>query len=28
VIHLFDETQREYYRIEDLWAGAKPVEWK
>src|SRR6188474_3356025 len=28
IIHLFDETQRDYYRIEDLWAGAKPVEWK
>jgi ribosome-associated protein len=28
VIHLFNETTRDYYRIEDLWAGAKPVEWK
>lgn len=28
VIHMFDETTRDYYRIEDLWAGAKPVEWK
>ena len=28
VIHMFDEAKREYYRIEDLWAGAKPVEWK
>jgi ribosome-associated protein len=28
VIHMFDEKQRDYYRIEDLWAGAKPVEWK
>jgi ribosome-associated protein len=26
IIHLFDEKQREYYRLEDLWAGAKPVE--
>ena len=28
VIHLFDESKRDYYRIEDLWAGAKPFEWK
>ncbi len=28
VIHMFDETQRDYYRLEDLWAGAKPVAWK
>ena len=28
VVHLFDEKTREYYRIEDLWAGAQPVEWK
>jgi ribosome-associated protein len=28
VIHLFDEAKRDYYRLEDLWAGAKPIEWK
>ena len=28
VIHLFDESQRDFYRIEDLWAGATPVPWK
>lgn len=28
VVHLFDETTRDYYRLEDLWAGATPVEWK
>ncbi len=28
VVHLFDEKTRDYYRIEDLWAGAQPVEWK
>lgn len=28
VIHLFNESTREYYRLEDLWAGAKPVDWK
>jgi ribosome-associated protein len=28
VVHLFDETTRDYYRIEELWGGAKPVEWK
>lgn len=28
VIHLFDQSKREYYRIEDLWAGAKKIEWK
>lgn len=26
VIHLFDEATRDYYRLEDLWAGAVPVE--
>jgi ribosome-associated protein len=28
VIHLFDEKSRDFYRIEDLWAGAKRVDWK
>jgi ribosome-associated protein len=28
VVHLFDRTARDYYSIEDLWAGAKRVEWK
>jgi ribosome-associated protein len=25
VIHLFDEAKRDYYRLEDLWAGAVAV---
>jgi ribosomal silencing factor RsfS len=25
VIHLFDEATRDYYRLEDLWAGARRV---
>jgi ribosome-associated protein len=28
VVHLFDESTRDFYRLEDLWAGATPVEWK
>jgi ribosome-associated protein len=28
VVHMFDEATRDYYRLEDLWAGAQPVEWK
>ena len=27
VIHLFDEEIRSYYRLEDLWADAKLVDW-
>jgi ribosome-associated protein len=27
VIHLFDEGARSYYRLEDLWADAKRVDW-
>jgi ribosome-associated protein len=26
IIHLFDSKQRDYYRLEDLWAGASRVE--
>jgi ribosome-associated protein len=26
VIHLFDKAQRDFYRLEELWAGAKRVE--
>ena len=26
VIHLFDSKQRDYYRLEELWAGSKRVE--
>ena len=26
IIHLFDESTRDFYRLEDLWAGATPVE--
>jgi ribosome-associated protein len=28
VVHLFDEQTRDYYRIEDLWAGTPQVAWK
>ena len=28
VVHLFDEKTRDYYRIEDLWAGTPQVDWK
>ncbi|MEX2173901.1 MAG: ribosome silencing factor [Pirellulaceae bacterium] len=28
VIHLFDDKHRDFYRLEDLWAGAQPVAWK
>jgi len=28
VVHLFDNASRDFYRLEDLWAGAKAVEWK
>ena len=26
IIHLFDAKQRDYYCLEDLWAGAIPIE--
>ena len=26
IIHLFDSTKRDYYRLEELWAGAVPIE--
>jgi ribosome-associated protein len=26
IIHLFDATKRDYYRLEELWAGAVKVE--
>ena len=25
IIHLFDASKRDYYRLEELWAGAVPV---
>lgn len=28
VLHLFHESQREFYDIEGLWADAKHVRWK
>lgn len=28
VIHFFDSPTREYYRLVDLWAGAKQIDWK
>jgi ribosome-associated protein len=26
IIHLFDASKRDYYRLEELWAGAVPVQ--
>ena len=26
IIHLLDASKRDYYRLEELWAGAVPVE--
>ncbi len=26
IVHLFDTASRDYYALEDLWAGAKKVE--
>jgi ribosome-associated protein len=26
VVHVFDTTSRDYYALEDLWAGAKKVQ--
>jgi ribosome-associated protein len=28
VVHFFDTTSREFYRLEDLWGGAVPIPWK
>ena len=28
IVHLFDDTSRDYYRLEELWGGAKPIDWK
>lgn len=28
IVHLFDDGSRDYYRLEELWGGAKPVDWK
>jgi ribosome-associated protein len=28
VVHVFDDASRDFYRLEDLWAGAQRVEWK
>lgn len=28
VIHLLDKETRDYYRIEELWAEAKRVDWE
>jgi ribosome-associated protein len=28
VVHVFHESQREFYDIEGLWADAKQVRWK
>lgn len=25
IIHMFDEKTRDYYRLDELWSGAKPV---
>lgn len=26
IVHIFDQTEREFYKIEDLWAKVKPLE--
>jgi ribosome-associated protein len=28
IIHLFDDKAREYYALEQLWTGAKRIEWQ
>lgn len=28
VVHLFDDASRDYYRLEELWGGAKRIDWK
>jgi len=28
VIHVFDDKAREYYALEQLWTGAKRIEWQ
>lgn len=28
VVHIFHESQREFYDIEGLWADARKVRWK
>jgi len=28
VVHVFDETTRGYYALEELWADAKRVDWE
>ena len=28
IVHLFDDTSRDYYRLEELWGGAKRADWK
>ena len=27
VVHVFDPDTRDYYKLEELWADAKPVDW-
>lgn len=28
LIHVFDPDTRDYYKLEELWADAKPVDWE
>ena len=28
VIHVFDPDTRDYYKLEELWADAKKVDWE
>ncbi len=28
IVHVFKDDTRKYYKIEELWSGAKKVEWK
>jgi ribosome-associated protein len=28
MVHVFDADTRDYYRLEEVWADAKPVDWR
>ncbi len=28
MVHVFDSDTRDYYRLEEFWADAKPVDWQ
>jgi ribosome-associated protein len=25
IVHIFSSTERDYYKLEEMWSGAKPV---